>query len=81
LQVCWTSASSGDSIQTTSALTHLRYERSPHTLHATIIPYNNVTSYPPVCTVVVDNTLDERVADINVDRSKVLTPVLLKIQI
>jgi hypothetical protein len=53
-----------------------------HTLHETIIiPHNNVTSYPPVCTVVVDNTLGERVADINVDRSNVLTPVLLKIQI
>jgi hypothetical protein len=77
-----TSASSGDSIQKTSALIHLRYERSTHTLHETItIPYNNVTSYPPVCTVVVVNTLGERVEDINVDRSKVLTPVLLKIQI
>ena len=53
-----------------------------HTLHETIIiPYNNVTSYPPVCTVVVDYTLGERVADIHVDRSKVITPVLLKMQI
>ena len=56
--------------------------KSLHTLYETIIiPYNNVPSYPPVCTVVVGNTLGERVADINVDRSKVLTPVLLKIQI
>jgi hypothetical protein len=53
-----------------------------HTLHESItIPQNNVTSYPPVCTVVVGNTFGERVADINVDRSNVLTAVLLKIQI